>query len=392
MSDDPLRQKIRATVLDESAEDLYEHAPCGYLSTLPDGTIARVNQTLVEWTGYTREFLMAGTRIQSLLTIGSRIYWETHFAPLLQMQGSASQIAFELVGADRRSIPILANATQRRGEDGTPLFTRITVFDATDRRRYERELLVARRRAEQVACDKAELLSMLSHDIRNPLNALMGVVHLLERSDLNDEQRRRVKVIRNSSDNMLTLLNRVLEMSRAESTGFALTESAFEVEPLVREAVAPFAAKAEEKGLRLDVALDDEVPASLIGDPVALRQVLTNLVGNAVKFTEQGAIEVSVRLLEAATDAASLKFTIRDSGIGIPADKVERIFEEYTQGSVETALRFGGSGLGLAIARKLLALYGSSMQVESTPGEGSTFSFVLRLTAPPQPPPPAPAR
>lgn len=389
MSDEPLRQRIQATVLDESAEDLYEHAPCGYLSTLPDGTIARVNQTLLDWTGYTREFLMAGTRMQSLLTIGSRIYWETHFAPLLRMQGAASQIAFELVGADRRTIPILANATQRRGDDGAPLFTRITILDATDRRRYERELLVARRRAEQVARDKAELLSMLSHDIRNPLNALMGVVHLLERSALDDEQRRRLKVIRNSSDNMLTLLNRVLEMSRAEASGFALTESAFDVGALVHDALEPFSARAEEKGLSLVSSVEQDVPKSLIGDPVALRQVLTNLVGNAVKFTERGSVEVSVRLLEAATDAASLSFAVRDSGIGIPADKVERIFEEYTQGSVETALRFGGSGLGLAIARKLLALYGSSMQVESTPGQGATFSFVLRLTAP-APLPPAP--
>ena len=376
-------------MLEESAEELYEHAPCGYLSTIPDGTIVRVNQTLIDWTGYTREFLLSGTRLQSLFTIGSRIYWETHFAPLLQMQGAAREVAFELVGADSRAIPVLVNAAQKRDDAGMPLFTRITLFDATDRRRYERELLIARRRAEQVARDKAELLSMLSHDIRNPLNALMGVVHLLERSALDDEQRRRLKVIRNSSDNMLTLLNRVLEMSRAESTGFALTESAFDVASLVHESLATFSARAEEKGLHLEISIGQDVPKSLVGDPVALRQVLTNLVGNAVKFTDQGSVEVSVRLLEAATDAASLEFAVRDSGIGIPADKVERIFEEYTQGSVETALRFGGSGLGLAIARKLLALYGSSMQVESTPGAGSVFSFVLRLTVP-KPPPHAP--
>ena len=388
MTGQPLRPDVRATIFDDSVEDLYEHAPCGYLSTLPDGTIVRVNQTLVDWTGYTRHFLTAGTRFQSLLTIGSKIYWETHFAPLLQMQGAASEIAFEMVGADRRTMPILANATQKRDAAGAPIFNRITVFDATDRRRYERELLIARRRAEQVARDKAELISMLSHDIRNPLGAMMGVVHLLELSGLNDEQRRRVRVLKSSSENMLALLNRVLEMGRAESTGFALTETAFEVEPLVREAASAFAAEAERKGLRLAAAVDAGVPASLVGDPVALRQVLTNLVGNAVKFTERGGVDVSVQLLEASTDAATLKFAVKDSGLGIPADRVERIFEEYTQGSIETALRFGGSGLGLAIARKLLALYGSSMQVESTPGEGSVFSFVLRLTVPkPRPAP-----
>lgn len=385
MTEDSARRALRTTLLDESAEDLYEHAPCGYLSTLPDGTIARVNQTLLDWTGYTRDFLLAGTRLQALFTIGSRIYWETHIAPLIRMQGAVSEIAFELACADRRTIPVIANAVQRRDADGAPLFMRITLFDATDRRRYERELLIARRRAEQVARDKAELLSMLSHDIRNPLNALMGVVHLLERSELDDQQRRRLEIVRTSSDNMLTLLNRVLEMSRAEANGFALSESAFAVGPLVRDAVGAFHARAEQKGLRLDVTIGDDVPESLVGDPVALRQVLANLVGNAVKFTERGSVEVGVRLLDVSTDAASLEFKVRDTGIGIPADKVGRIFEEYTQGSVETALRFGGSGLGLAIARKLLALYGSSMQVESRPGEGSVFSFVLRLSVPKPP-------
>lgn len=382
MTEDPRKTRDRASILDESAEDLYEHAPCGYLSTLPDGTILRINQTLLDWTGYTRERLLGGTRIQSLFTIGSRIYWETHFAPLLQMQGAANEIAFDMVGADQRTIPIIANAVQKRDETGAPQLTRMMVFDATDRRRYERELLIARRRAEQVARDKAELVSMLSHDIRNPLNALMGVVYLLERSTLDDAQRRRLGVIRKSSESMLSLLNRVLEMSRAEATGFALAESEFRLGELVREAVSAFAARAEENVVRLEVSIDERAPDALCGDAVALRQVLTNLIGNAVKFTERGSVAVSVRLLEVSTDAASLKFSVSDTGIGIPADRVERIFEEYDQGSVETGLRFGGSGLGLAIARKLLALYGSSIQVESTPGEGSVFSFVLRLTVP----------
>ena len=171
-------------LLEESAEDLYEHAPCGYLSTLPDGTIVRVNQTFVEWTGASREALLAGTKFQTLLTIGSRIYYETHYAPLLRMQGFANEIALEVVRDDGRILPVLVNSRQKRDADGTPLFNRITLFDSTDRRRYERELLLARRKAEQVAKDKADLLAMLSHDIRNPLNALMGVVQLLDRSEL----------------------------------------------------------------------------------------------------------------------------------------------------------------------------------------------------------------
>ena len=380
MSDERDR-RLGSTLLDESAEELYEHAPCGYLSCLTDGTIVRVNQTLLDWTGYTREFLLS-TRIQALLSVGSKIYYETHVAPLMQMQGRANEIALEIVGSDRTARPILVNAVQKRDDDGTPLFTRMTLFDATDRRRYERELLGARRRAEQIAADKADLLAMLSHDIRNPLNALMGNVFMLERSNLAEEHMRRLRVLRNSAENMLALLNRVLELSRAESSAFALTESSFRLEPLVREAAGAFAARAEEKGLRLDVTVAPDVPDMVIGDPVALRQILSNFVGNAIKFTERGGVSVSVRVLEPATDAVTLKFMVIDTGIGIPADRVERIFDEFTQGSADPAARYGGTGLGLAIARKLLALYGSSIQVESALGEGSAFSFSLRLAVP----------
>jgi PAS domain S-box-containing protein len=206
--------RVDQTLLEESADDLYDQAPCGYLSTLPDGTIVRVNQTLVDWLGRARDAL-AGAKFQSLLTVGSKIYYETHYAPLLRMQGSANEIAMELVSGNGRILPVLVNSTQRRDARGEPLFNRITLFDSTDRRRYERELLLARRKAEGVAKDKADLLAMLSHDIRNPLNAIMGVVQLLDRSQLDDAQRRFVRLLKSSSENMLTLLNHVLDLSKA---------------------------------------------------------------------------------------------------------------------------------------------------------------------------------
>jgi PAS domain S-box-containing protein len=382
VADEPLVDAAAEGVLIETAEDLYENAPCGYLSTLPDGTIVRVNQTLLDWTGYTRDALLDGRRLQSLLTIGSKIYYETHYAPLIQMQGKAFEIALELVARDRRVIPVLVNAVQKRDESGRPLGNRITVFDASDRRRYERELLVARRRAEQVARDKADLLSMLSHDIRNPLQAVMGVANLLDSGELPESQRRLVRMITSSSESMLTLLNRVLELSKVESSGFALIETPFAIPSLVQEVVAGFAVRAEQKKLPVVSAIDERVPPLVIGDPVALRQVLANLIGNAVKFTEAGAVTVSVSVKEAATDAVCFEFAVADTGIGIPADRLGQIFNEFTQASPDTAARFGGTGLGLAIARKLLALYGSSVQVSSTPGEGSTFSFALRLSVP----------
>ena len=368
-------------VAGETVEDLYDHAPCGYLSTTPDGTVVRVNQTLLDWTGYTREQLI-GIRFQTLLTIGARMYYETHYAPLLRMQGAANEIALEIVCADQRILSIVANSLQRRDAAGTPLSNRITLFDSSDRRRYERELLLARRRAEQVAKDKADLISMLSHDIRNPLNALMGVVHFLGHSELTDDQRRYVATIKTSSENMLELLNRVLTLSRAESAGFALVEQPFSMESVVSQITATFRVRAGEKGLVLKCHVENDIPPMVTGDPVALRQILTNLIGNAIKFTEKGEIRVSVTVIQAAVDAVTIGFSVSDTGIGIPEDRLDRIFDEYTQGSYETAIKFGGTGLGLAIVRKLLALYGSTVRVESVPGEGATFSFSLRLSVP----------
>ena len=369
-------------LLEESVEDLYEQAPCGYLSTLPDGTIVKVNQTLLEWTRHTRGQLLSGTKFQALLAIGSKIYYETHYAPLLHMQGFANEIALELTCADGRILPILVNAKQRRDASGAPLVNRITVFDATDRRRYERELLLARRKAEQVATDKADLIAMLSHDIRNPLNALMGVVQMLDRSELTEAQRWSVRILQSSSDNMLKLLNHVLELSRLESSAFAVTEIVFSIREIAADVMATYEARADEKQIELRTAIGEHVPPEIIGDPVATRQILTNLVGNAVKFTERGTVSLRINTKERAVDAVTLDVEVSDTGIGIPPEVVNRIFDEFTQASYETAAKFGGTGLGLAITRKLLALYGSSIHVDSVPGEGSTFSFSIRLPLP----------
>jgi PAS domain S-box-containing protein len=384
MPSDELRSPIAEAVLEESTEELYEHAPCGYLSTLPDGTIVRVNQTFVDWTGVSRGVLLENRKFQTLLGIGSRIYYETHYAPLLTMQGFVNEIAMDLIRDDGRMIPVLVNSRQKRDGAGRPMFNRVTVFDATDRRRYERELLLARRTAEQVARDKADLLNMLSHDIRNPLTAVMGVVGLLERSELDEAQVRFVHLLRNSSEHMFNLVTRVLELSKAESSGFTLVEAPFNLHDVVADVISTFEATAREKGLGLRGTVVDAVPTVLLGDPVAIRQILINLVGNAVKFTSAGSVTASIDMKEAGTDAVTLACAVTDTGIGIAPDLIGRIFNEFTQASYETAMKFGGTGLGLTITRRLLALYGSTVGVKSAPGEGSTFSFDLRLPLPRQ--------
>jgi PAS domain S-box-containing protein len=374
---------VDAALLEDDVTDLYESAPCGYLSALTDGAIVKVNQTFLTWTGYGRDELTSGARLPHLLTVGGRIFFETHFAPLLQMQGAVREIAFDLVCKDGRVMPILVNAALRRADAGVPAIVRCTVFDATDRRRYERELLVARNEAEREAKARSELIAMLSHDIRTPLNAFMMATTLLERSNPTPEQQQFIRVLKSSSANALALVNNVLDLTRLEAGRAVLREREFDMRELAREVVTSVKMLASRKPhLALNVTVDERLPSRLLGDTGKLSQVFTNLLSNAVKFTEQGFVSLIISLRTLDRDEATLEIAVSDTGIGIPADRLPHIFDEFTQGSDEIAAKYGGSGLGLAITRKLLLLYGSELRVTSTVGQGTTFSFVLTLQRP----------
>ena len=385
--DDTLRPRstVNAALPDEDVLDLYENAPCGYLSTLADGLIVRVNNTLVDLTGYDRDELLAGRRWIDLLTVGGRIFYETHFAPLLRMQGQVREIAFDVLRKDGRVVPVLVNATMRSSSDGadTPAVVRYTVFDATERRRYERELLLARNEAEREAKTRSELIAMLSHDLRTPLNAIVMATSLLESSDPPASQAPFLRVLKSSTANAVALVDNVLDLSRLEAGRAVLREREFDVRELVREAMSGIKMLASKKpDIALNVTVDERLPQRLLGDTGKLVQVLTNLVTNAVKFTHHGFVSLIVSLRELEAEHATVDFAVSDTGIGIPAERLPHIFNEFTQGSDEIADKYGGSGLGLAITRKLLSLYGTELSVTSTVGQGTTFKFSLRLRRP----------
>ncbi|MFP2929619.1 ATP-binding protein [Pyxidicoccus sp. 3LG] len=365
-------------LLEESAEDLYENAPCGYISTLPDGVIVKANQTFLTWLGYTREEL-SGRRFQELLSVGGRIFHETHFAPLLQMQGFVNEVQFELVTRAGATLPMLVNTVQRKDAAGRGVLNRTTLFNISDRKKYERELVLARRKAEQAARAKADFLSMVSHEIRTPMNAIIGIASLLQRTDLSAQQKKYVRILASSSENLLGLINHILDFSKIDSGKVELEERDFDLRQLVYGTLFALHVKAEEKQLLVVAELDEQVPAFLRGDPVKLGQVLTNLVGNAIKFTELGAVTVSVTVRESFQDAVSLDFAVTDTGIGIAEDRLGHIFEEFTQAHSDIGMKYGGTGLGLAISRKLVELHGGRLGVKSTPGQGSSFFFTLRL-------------
>lgn len=363
----------------ESAEQLYEQAPCGYISTLPDGTLLQVNQTFVTWTGYSREELLAGKRLQELLTGGGRLFYETQYVPLLRMQGFVHEVNLDLVHKQQHQLPMLLNSSLNRDAEGRPLSIRTVLFIISDRKKYERELLRARQKAEEAAKTKADFLSMISHEIRTPMNAIIGVSNLLGDTPLSAQQREYVRLLQLSSENLLGLLNDILDFNKIEAGKVTLEERGFDIRQLLYSTLYGLSIKAEEKNLAVHVDLDEQVPAHLFGDPIKLGQVFTNLLHNAIKFTETGSITVALRVRESFPDAVSLECRVTDTGIGIAQDRLARIFEEFTQGGSEIHVKYGGSGLGLAISQKLLALHGSRIFVESVPGKGSSFSFTLRL-------------
>jgi PAS domain S-box-containing protein len=372
-------ERVLAGVLEENAEDLYEHAPCGYVSTDLAGVILRLNQTLLRWLGYDRSDLVGRRRLQDLFTAGGRIFHETHIAPLLRMQGAVRSIAVDIARANGAPLPVLLHADIKKNAAGEPALIRTTLFDASDRKEYERELVRARKKAEAADRAKAEFISTISHEIRTPLNAIMGVAYLLGGTELSTSQQKFVRTLRSSAENLLNLVNEVLDFSKIEAGRVTLEARPVNLRKLAGDVVGALHVKADEKGVGLDLRVDDGVPEEVLGDPVKIAQVLTNLVGNAIKFTSAGGVTLALSDRGKSGEEVAVRFAVTDTGIGIEADKLAHIFEDFTQASYDISLKYGGTGLGLAISRKIVELYGSRLLVESEIGRGSTFYFDLKL-------------
>jgi signal transduction histidine kinase len=249
-------------------------------------------------------------------------------------------------------------------------------------RRSRDELKQAKVAAESANRAKTEFLANISHELRTPMNGVIGLTDLLLDTPLDGEQHEYASTVHSSAQSLLVIINDILDFSRLDAGKMILTPAPFDLRKTIQEVIALFEAQATTKGLNLVLRYPSGAPARLVGDPVRVRQVMTNLVGNAVKFTERGGIDVSVECREWTAAEAVVRVLVKDTGIGIAPDKLDLIFEKFTQADGSMTRRYGGTGLGLTIVRQLVDLMGGAVGVESRPGAGSTFSVTFRLPLP----------
>ncbi|MCU1221378.1 MAG: rpfC [Candidatus Angelobacter sp.] len=291
--------------------------------------------------------------------------------------GSTWSCEYQLCRDDGSYVDIFDRGYVIRDAAGVPVRVVGAMMDITERKRVEAELLNAKEVAEAASRAKSEFLANMSHEIRTPMNGIIGMTELALETELSSEQREYMEAVSQSGTALLAVINDILDFSKIEARKLDLDIVEFDLRQVVEEALRTVAMPAHKKGLEL--ACDIDSPASLVGDPGRLRQVILNLVNNAIKFTEQGEVVILVRCIEKKGRQALIEFAVRDTGIGIPKEKQALIFEAFSQVDTSTTRKYGGTGLGLAISVTLIEMMGGHLQLESEPGKGSRFYFTARF-------------
>ncbi|WDN87412.1 hypothetical protein BuS5_00380 [Desulfosarcina sp. BuS5] len=323
------------------------------------------------WFNYDREIQKRVKKNIAKAALGERVFYEE------RLNTKAG-----LIDSEIRLSPVTSKA-------GVVSYIIIECHDISRLKMAEKKLLAAKEAAEEANIAKSDFLATMSHEIRTPMNGILGFADILLGDELNSDQRDAVETIKKSGENLLLLINNILDLSRIENNKIELESIPFNLEDLICEVGELTKTKLGEKPVEINCFIDD-IPAGLIGDPTKLRQIITNLAGNAVKFTEKGEVLLSVSVAKETDKNILLDFSVRDSGIGIPPDKLETVFETFRQVDSSTTRKYGGSGLGLAISRKLAALMGGEMWVTSPAfskkekktygyGDGSIFHFATRF-------------
>ena len=340
------------------------------------GTINYCNEAYAKILGFTAEELIGRSFFEFVDEGQGEVARRQR---VLRLQGVGSTYEITVTAADGAKKVLSATGTPITNPDGSYGGAVQSIVDVTERKRYEEDLQRARAAAEEASRAKSEFLANMSHEVRTPMNGVIGMTELLLGTPLDREQRDYAQTIKVSGENLLVIINDILDFSKIEAGQMQTEITDLDPRGVVEDVAALVAEQAHQKGLELASLVDPEVPAKLRGDPVRIRQVLTNLVGNAVKFTDSGEVVVRASLVGEDDISTTVRFEVRDTGVGIPPEKQRGIFESFSQADSSTTRRYGGTGLGLTISRLLVGLMGGRIWVESEPGVGSSFFFELPL-------------
>ncbi len=343
-----------------------------------DGSIEYCNDACAQLLGYKTEDLIGQTPF-----FFTFVQDETEVDRFrgLWLSGETSDTEMQLKHADGTAVPALVTAVPRY-RDGQVTGTIAVVTDLTKQKQIEADMAKARDQAIEASRLKSEFLANMSHEIRTPLNAVIGMTSLLLDTPLTPEQQEYSETVRNSGDVLLSLINDILDFSKIEAGKLELEMQSFNLRDCVEAALDVVVSKAAEKGLEMAYIMEDQVPQTIVGDVTRLRQVLVNLLGNAIKFTEQGEVVVHVNSQHIpGTKQYQIQFDVKDTGIGIPQNRRNRLFKSFSQVDASTTRKYGGTGLGLTISKRLVEMMNGRIWVESEAGKGSTFSFTIKAKA-----------
>jgi PAS domain S-box-containing protein len=362
---------------EEQFRNVLESAPDAMVIVNNQGRILLVNAQTEKLFGYSRAELTD----QPVEMLIPKRFRPNHpgrrgdYAAQPRVRSMGAGLELYATRADGSEFPVEISLSQLDTPDG-PLI-QSSIRDVTDRKRVEEELKRAKLAAETANQTKSEFLANMSHEIRTPMNGVMGMTELVLDTELTPWQRESLELVQSSAESLLTVINDILDFSKIEAGKLNFHAAAFSLRALLEKTLQAFLQQAHAKGLELTHRVAPEVPDVVVGDAGRLRQVVINLVGNAIKFTERGEVVVTATLEETGTERIVLRFSVADTGIGIPVDKQQTIFEPFVQADSSTARRYGGTGLGLAISAKIVEMMGGRISVASEPGYGSTFIFAV---------------
>jgi sigma-B regulation protein RsbU (phosphoserine phosphatase) len=357
-------------------EDMFVNAPCGFITMQANGRIERVNKTLLGWMGFVPD-QMIGQRFNGFLNMAGRIFFETHIAPLLRMQGFFYEFAIDMISVDGKPVQMIASARERQDAAGKPLFIRVALIKATDRRRYEHELLHARDaaasrlQAERQSSDlREQFIAVLGHDLRNPLASISAGARILAREAKSDKEHQVLAMLETTVARMAGLIDNVLDFARGRlGGGIALDrDSAKPLEPILHQVIDELRLSSPGRQIEAEFAIGDPVNC----DGVRLGQLLSNIVGNALTH---GASNEAVRV-RAETEEGLFKLSVANRGNPIPEVAIERLFEPFFRAEVRASQQ--GLGLGLYIASQIAKAHSGTLTVTSTTEE-TRFMFVMPL-------------